>query len=174
MEKLLSEDQYNFVDENDKKFIIAFDKALTNLGYESNGIVPYVCWGKYMTAYSRAGLKTKKYIARFYYRDNCIIFRLYFTNIDKHSKYIQNAPECIKTAFTNLVGACNHCENNCKDEQGNCSHRKTYTIDEVKYEKCDGQVFCFDDHNVETVSDYINLIEEFYPIKKKPTQVKSS
>lgn len=166
MYQLLDAEKYSFVTNKDKEFITGIDSALKELGYENEGIKPYVCWGKYMIAYSKAGRKTKNYVCRFYFRDDCVIFRLYFKNIDDHRNYIENAPDFMKAAFINDVGKCQHCDNNCKDAEDNCSHRKTYTIDGIVYEKCDGQVFLFFDHELENIPKYIELFQEFYPKKK--------
>lgn len=168
IEQQLSAEKFKLINDNDKAFIIAFDKAINNIVYESNGIVPYACWGKFMIGYTKSGQKTKKYIARFYFRkDNSIIFRLYFSKIDKNRDYIENTPDFIKHAFIGDIGKCNHCDNNCKDEHGNCSHVKIYTIDNQVYEKCDGMVFIFNDHSVKNIPSYIELLTTFYPIKKK-------
>ena len=167
MKQILSEEKYNFISDNDKNFILAFDEEMKKIGYESTGIMPYACWGKYMTGYTKSGIKTKKYVARFYYREDGIIFRMYFSQTDKRREYIENAPDYIQCAFINDIGICQHCNNNCKDEYGNCSHRKTYTLHGITYEKCDGQVFYFEHHDTSMISEYIGLIREFYPVRRK-------
>lgn len=166
MKKKLSDPLYDFVSDNDKAFVIAFDKAMHKIGYENSGITPYVCFGKYKIEYSKTGLKTKKVIARFYFRDDDIVLRLYFTKIDKHIAYIENSCDFIKSSFTNDTGKCGHCDNgfNVNDS---CNFRKTYTIDEQVYEKCSGNNFYFDNHDVASVPKYIELITTFYPVKKE-------
>jgi hypothetical protein len=171
MKNLLTDEKYGFISRNDKDFITAYTGAMKDMGYVHNGIEKYVCWGKYMIAYLKEGIKTKKYVSRFYLRDDGVIFRMYFTNIDFHREYIENAPEFIKSAFTGSQGDCRHCSNKCKDENGNCSHRKTYTIDEKAYEKCDGEVFLFENHETENIPEYMKLLREFYPAKKKTASV---
>ena len=166
MKEQLYQPEFDFVSEEDKLFIIAFDRQIASLGYSSEGIKPYVCWGKYVISYSKTGNKTKKYIARFYFRDDCILLRMYFTSINKHRAFIEQAPEEVKSVFVNDIGKCGHCTNNCKDEYGNCSHRKTYTIDGNTYEKCDGLVFEFPDHHVDYIPAYMELIKEFYGSKR--------
>ena len=47
MRNLLSDEIYNFVSQQDKEFIIAFNDAMIEAGYENNGIQPYVVFGKY-------------------------------------------------------------------------------------------------------------------------------
>ena len=64
MKQQLSEKTYAFVSNKNKVFIIAFDEAMHGIGYESSGIKPYVCFGKYKIEYSKAGLKNKKFVAR--------------------------------------------------------------------------------------------------------------
>lgn len=53
MINLLLDEKYNFVTKEDKDFIIAFDDAIIKVGYQSNGINPYVCLGKYKIEYSK-------------------------------------------------------------------------------------------------------------------------
>ena len=47
MQNQLNDKKYNFVSSVDKAFILAFDNAMKKIGYESDGIKPYACWGKY-------------------------------------------------------------------------------------------------------------------------------
>lgn len=160
--------EYDFISDKQKQFVIAFDEAITKAGYESGGIVPYVCLGKYKIEYSRTGLKTKKFVARFYFRDYGIVLRLYFTNIDKHRDYIDNAPDFIKTPFINDVGKCKQCDKNGGGigKKGKCSFKKSYTIGNVLYEKCSGENYYFDNYNLDAIPVYIELIQTFYPDKK--------
>ena len=55
MKKLLTEEQYAFVSQNDKDFIIAFDDYMLKTGYKNNGIQPYVVFGKYKIEYYKPG-----------------------------------------------------------------------------------------------------------------------
>ena len=169
MKELLLDEKYNFISENDKQFIAAFDKAITKAGYESNGINPYVCFGRYKIEYCKTGLKTKKYVARFYFRDSGAVLRMYFTNIDKHREYIENAPEFIKKPFTDSNGKCKQCDKNGGGigKKGKCSFKKSYTIDRVFYEKCAGDTFYFSMDNLENIPKYIELLKTFYPDRKK-------
>lgn len=157
-----------FLNEQDKQFVVSLDDAIQKIGYESSGILPYVCLGKYKIEYTKAGNKTKKFIARFYFRDYGIVLRLYFNNIDKHSKYIEAAPDFIKFPFINDVGKCKHCDQNGGGigKKGKCSFKKTYTIDGNPYAKCSGENFYFDNHEISDIPAYIELIEIFYPPKK--------
>ena len=88
---------------------------------------------------------------------------MFFSRINMHRVYIENAPFRIKAAFVNEHGNCSHCGN---ERDGTCRHRKKYMIDGKVYEKCDGCVFEFWNPSIEKCQDYINLLEEFYPVKK--------
>ena len=44
--------------------------------------------------------------------------------------------------------------------------RKTYVIDRKPIEKCSGVVFAFVNSVVEELFDYIDLLKDFYPVKK--------
>lgn len=167
---LLNEPRFDFCLPEDKNFITRFTECINNFGYDFNGkIGSGYCWGRYMIIYSQTGVKSKKVIARIYIRDNetiihggkefnftnSIVLRLFFSNIDKHSSYIENAPSYIKEPFTNQHGICNHCKEV-------CSFRKTYTLGGKKIEKCSGVAFEFHNPKIEYLEDYINLLKEFY------------
>jgi len=169
MKDLLSDEKYNFISEKEKDFIIAFNDAITEAGYESHGIQPYVCLGKYKIEYSKAGLKNKKFVARFYFRDSGIVLRLYFTNIDKHREYIEKSPEFIKNPFINGVGKCKQCDKSGggMGKKGKCSFKKSYTIDNVLYEKCAGENYYFDSKDIANIPRYIELLTTFCPDRKR-------
>jgi len=116
-------------------------------------------WVRYMITYTKTG--AKKVITRIYIRDDGIVLRMHFSNIDKHRAYIENAVEHIKSAFTGDLGSCG-----CNPRNENCRHRKTYTIDGKKIEKCGGAEFEFWTPTVEKSADYTALLEKFYPSKK--------
>ena len=99
MKVLLENPKYECIDEQNKSFIVAFNDAMIAAGYENNDIQPYIVFGKYKIEYYKSGTKTKKYIARVYIRDDGIILRLYFSDIDKHRDYIEKAPDFIKKPF---------------------------------------------------------------------------
>lgn len=162
MQEILPEERFEIISEADKAFILAFDEGIQRLGYDfGGGIGDGYCWGKYMVIYAKTGAKTKKAIARIFIRETSIALRLFLNNIDKHAEYIQRAPGHIKETFTNSYGDCS-----CNPQKDNCRMRKTYTIDGEKREKCSGVVFEFWSPTVEKCSDYIQLLEEFYPVKK--------
>ena len=114
-----------------------------------------------MIVYAKTGVKTKKVIARIYIREDSIILRLFLNNVDKHTEYIENAPEHIKEAFVGPNGNCS-----CNPKKENCRMRKTYVMDDRLIEKCGGVIFEFWNPTVEKCQDYIDLLKEFYPVKK--------
>jgi len=139
---------------------------MVRAGYENNGIQPYVVFGKYKIEYYKPGNKTKKYIARIYFRDDEIVLRLYFSNIDKHRGYIEKSIDYIKKPF---IDGSHRCEKpNCKGVGNDkCRYRKTYTIDGVLYIKCAEQSFCFYQMDAENASKYVELLTTFYPNRKR-------
>ncbi len=162
--KIMDEERFEFVSDLDKAFILAFDDEMTRLGYDFGGkIGSGFCWGKYMVIYSKSGVKNKKVVARIYIRDVDIVLRLFFSGIDKHRAYIENAPANIKEVFTGDFGNCRHCHN---DDDGVCMFRKTYTLDGRLIEKCNGDTFWFHKPIIQEINDYIALFTEFYPGKK--------
>ena len=168
MEKLLADEKFSFVSEQDKAFIVAFDAAMLAAGYENNGIQPYVVFGRHKIEYSKAGLKTKKYVARIYLRDDGIALRLYFTDVDRHRGTIEGAPDFIKAPFVNDRGRCKQCDQNGGGigRKGKCAFKKTYTIDGVLHEKCAGDNYFFNSHDIGNVPRYIDLLAAFYPGRK--------
>ena len=161
IEELLSERRFNIISEPDKKFIIAFDAAINELGYDCGGVIGSGAGRcSYMIAYSKTDVKTLQVFARIYIGSSGeIILRLYFSNIDKHRSYIENAPVHIKSVFTGEYGNCKHCEKNL------CKFKKIYIIDGRDYEKCNGLVFEFWQPDLDKLPDYIGLFSEFYPKK---------
>jgi len=168
IEQLLKDDRFNFVSKENKKFIQEFTKEMNLIGYDFGGAIgDGYCWGHFMVIYS----KNKKVIARIFIRNNgikiwggkehkwnnCIVLRLFFTGIDKHMKYIENASSHIKEPFINDQGICSHCGEK-------CHNRKNYTINGQKIEKC-GYVFSFSDPKIENIKDYIDILKEFYAKK---------
>lgn len=161
-EERLDEKRFDFISASDKAFIAAFDKEVKNLGYDYGGVIGEgACWGKNMMIFSKTGVKSKPVAARIFIREDCIILRLFFNDVDKHRAYIENAPAHIKEVFTNNYGNCS-----CNPKKENCRMRKTYNIDGKQFEKCSGVVFEFWKPCLEKLPDYIYLLTEFYPVKK--------
>jgi len=162
MAQILSEERFSIVSAADKGFILSFDKGMNELGYDFGGAIgDGYCWGKYMIIYSKTGVKSKKVIARIFIRESGIVLRLFFNDVDKHRAYIESAPEHIKSVFVNSHGDCS-----CNPKKENCRMRKAYTIDGRRIEKCSGVVFEFWNPTAEKLTDYINLLAAFYPVKK--------
>ena len=148
---------------DDQSFLRALDEGFRKLGYASDGIQPYVCWGKYVVSYYRPGLKTKKYVSRIYLRDDGILFRMYFSNVDAHMEAVMSAPDYIRAAFTREYGRCTRCRGDKLGVNGTCLHRKSYTLFGTRYDMCDGQVFLFDERTLSAVDAYLSLLCAFYP-----------
>jgi hypothetical protein len=164
MNDILQDERFNFISGDDKAFMLAFNNEMAGLGYDfGSKIVSGFCWGKYMVIFTKSGAKSNKVYARIYIRDSSIVLRLFFTDIDAHREFIENAPSYIKEVFTGEHGACNHCKN---EKAGNCKFRKTYTLSGRFIEKCNGITFEFHEPGVQKISDYMALFTEFYPQKK--------
>lgn len=164
MRQIIDRPTYDFISEKDKKFIIAFDEAIKDIGYESGGLIGNgYCWGRYMIIYAKTGVKSKKVAARIYIRDSSIVLRLFFSNIDKHRSYVENAPEFIRAPFVGNHGDCRHCHN---EKDNKCKFRKSYTIHNRLIEKSNGIVFEFADPDLDKLPDYLALLKEFYPVGK--------
>ena len=165
MIKILNENRFDYMTDNDKAFVLAFNDEMKRLGYDFGGeIGSGFCWGKYMIVYRKLGVKSKKVFARIYMRDASIVLRLFFSKIDEHREYIENAPPYIKQVFTGDSANCNHCDN---ERVGRCRFRKVYTLEERKIEKCNGNTLRFEKPEISRIVDYIDLFTEFYPNHKK-------
>ncbi len=169
IEEQLKKQEYDFISENEKQFVCVFSKSMQEIGYANDGITPYVCLGRYKIEYYKAENKTKKVIARFYFRDSGIVLRLYFTDIDRHREYIEKAEDFIKNPFINNTGRCKQCDKNGGGigKKGKCSFKKTYTIDGIMYSKCAGENYYFTNRDLSAIPKYIELIETFYTAKVK-------
>jgi hypothetical protein len=163
--KILEEARFDIVSPRDKAFIAAFDNAIAGLGYDFGGrIGDGYCWGPYMIIYAKTGVKAKKVAARIYIREDGIVLRLFFSKIDAHSAFIEQAPLYIREVFTGPHADCNFCENK---KDGLCSFRKTYTLDGRTISKCSGVAFEFHEPDEEKLPDYMALLAEFYPPPKR-------
>lgn len=133
MKDILQEEGFSFISNEDKAFIRAFDGEMNKLGYDfGDQIGSGYCWGKYMMIYTKSGAKSKKVYARIYIRDDSVVLRLFFSDIDQHRAYIERAPLHIKDVFAGEHGACQHCRS---EEGGGCRFRKTYSLDGQRIEK---------------------------------------
>ncbi len=150
----------------DTEFIVVFNAEMNRLGYICNRVLGGGdgCDQK-MFAFTKAGVKSQKVYARVYLWGNEWILRLYFSQVDKHTEFIEQAPDFIQQAFTGDYGTCGHCNN--RKEDGSCNHRKSYTIHGRPYELCDGYAFGFTSPSKERIPDYIKLFLTFYPERKR-------
>jgi hypothetical protein len=165
MDTLLDEPRFDYVSTTDKAFVQAFDNEMTRLGYTHGGAIgDGFCWGRHMLIYRKQGVKSQTVYARVYLREADIVLRLFFNNIDKQRTHIEQATEHIKQVFTGPFGDCHHCHN---EKDGQCRFRKTYSIDDVFIEKCNGNTFWFFKPMQEKLPDYINLFTAFYPPRKR-------
>lgn len=161
IEEQMAERQYNFIQEKDRNFIIEFTKALENMGYTYGGEIGNgYCWGRYMLIFRKAHVKSKNVVARIYIREDSILLRLFLNKVTKHAPYINSSPDFIKNVFTGDYGNCKHCKGD------HCKFRKDYEIDGIHFEKCNGTTFEFSYPTVERLTDYIQLLQEFFPPKK--------
>ena len=158
IEERLTEERFSIITEPDKAFILAFDKEISEFGYDYGGHIGWgACWGRYMIIYSKVGIKSKQVAARIFIRDNSIVLRLFLNNVDKHTQYIENTPEHIKAVFTGAHGECS-----CSPRKENCRMRKSYAIGGKQVEKCSGVVFEFHQPDISKLHDYMGLFGEFY------------
>lgn len=165
MKKLMQGQMFGYISDADKAFVVKFDELMQNRGYICTSLGDGYCWGRHMAIYVKDGVKSKKSYARLYLRDDDIVLRFYFSNVDKHRRRIEAAPEFVKSVFTGEFGKCGHCHN--EKEDGGCGHRKSYTVDGKLYEKCDGFTFWFCAPEIRNMDTYMELFDEFYLQKKK-------
>ena len=167
IKEVLSERRFDIISEHNKAFIVAFDKAINRLGYDYGNIIGsgYGAYGLYMIIYGKTGVKSRPCAARIYISaDGEVTLRLFFSKINVHSQYVENAPTHIKDVFTGEEGNCRGC--GIRDGKCKFNSEKPYTIDGQLFNKCSAQVFNFYSPSVEKLSDYMGLLEEFYPAKK--------
>jgi hypothetical protein len=161
MKDILAADPFSFLSEPARAFILAFDAAAGRIGYDCGGAIGSgYCWGRYMIIYRRRGGKSRQVAARIYIRDSGIVLRLYLSDVGRHQAYLEQAPDFIKTAFTNNFGRCRHCHN---EKDGLCRHRKSYVLAGEAIEKCDGYTFEFTEIDCRVIPDYLELLQLFYP-----------
>jgi len=162
MDDLLSERRFDIISEHDKGFINAFDKAMNVFGYDCENMVGSgLVWGLFMFVYGKTGTKSRACAARIYVKeDGAITLRLFLTKVEKHMKYIENAPAYIKDGFNFATGDCTSCNSS-------CTQGKVYTIEGQLMNKCSHATFYFNEPSVDKLPDYMGLLAEFYPTKKR-------
>ena len=122
--------------------------------------------GKIYAHIQKIRRKVKKAVARIYIRENSVAFRLFLSDITKHSDSIAAMPEHITAAFTGADGRCRHCRGDV------CRFQKIYEINGTRYEKCNGEVFTFTNASAEKLGDYIALFREFnMPSSKRSAEM---
>lgn len=162
IERQMGEEQFGFIAEKDRLFIIEFTEKLEQMGYTYGGTIGSgFCWGRYMLIFRKANVKSKNVAARIYIKEDSIVLRFFFNQVTKHAAYIDSAPEHIRIAFTGDYGTCKHCRGD------SCKFRKDYEIGGVHYEKCNGTTFEIHNPDVEKLEDYLALFREFYPPSRK-------
>jgi len=166
MKEFLAERRFDIINGPDKAFIIAFDSAINELGYDFGGAIGsgFAAGCALMIIYGKTGVKSRPCAARIYIRENGITLRLYLNKIDNHRPYIENAPTHIKDVFTGENESCT----GCSFHDGKCKYKytKAYTIDGRLINKCDAKAFVFTNPSMEKLPDYISLLSEFFPLKK--------
>ena len=161
MEEILSERRFNNISESDKSFIIAFNKAMNEMGYDFGDAISFGLDIGMTIKYGKTGTKTRPCPAHIEIGRSgiALTLRLFLTKIDAHQQYIESAPAHIKNIFISTHGDCDSCNINF------CSP-KTYTIDGRLIRKCKHSTFYINNPSVENLPDYMGLLAEFYPIKK--------
>ena len=163
MKPVLSEKRFDYVSKADKEFVDAFNREMNALGYTfGDEIGSGYCWGRHMLIYRNPSLKSQKVFARIYLRDKSTVLRMFFSNVDKHSAYIETALAFINEAFTGSFGKCGYCAG----REDKCMFRKSYTIGGKPYEKCSGCTFEFAKPSVKRLDGYIGLFTTFYPNRR--------
>lgn len=160
MDQLLGEPRFDFLSAEDQQFILAFDAQMQALGFGFGSLIgDGYCWGRYMVIYRRKGVKSDKVVARLYLRDDGVVLRFFFSDIDRHRTYIEGASAHIQAVFTGPAADCQHCHN---QKDGKCRFRKTYTLFNRRIEKCNGLTFEYAHPRLEYLDDYMALFREFY------------
>jgi len=155
LEEKLMEERFGHISEANKTFILVFNKIFEELGFDYGGsILGDIVYGK-------TGVKSRPCPARIIIKDKTgeITLRFYLKNIDKHSRYIENAAPHIKDAFVFDWGNCSKCMATCKS-------MKIYNIDGRQFDKCCHSTAFFSNPTLEKLPDYIALYSEFNPVKK--------
>ncbi len=171
MEAILQEARFNFVSEQNKAFMVAFNQEMNRLGYDFVGTIGTgYGWGKYMVIYTKTGVKSQAVYARIYLQEDGITLRLFLNNVDQHEAFIEKAPAHIKALFTAEDTLCKHDRD---DQDGNCRSRfrRTYTIDGQRIEQCMPLTYYIPQPEMQRLPDYIALFAEFYAGKRAISRI---
>ncbi len=165
MEGILKEPRFDFLSEQSKAFLCAFNREMEGLGYHfGQSIGDGYCWGRFMVIYRKRGVKSQQVFARVYLGENDIVLRLFLNHIDRHRAFIERAEPFILAPFTGKRGDCAHCHN---EKNGSCKFRKSYMLFDRSIDKCNGITFEFFEPDLARLPGYMALFREFYPEKKK-------
>lgn len=151
--KTLTEEQYSFLAEKDRTFLVHFTEAITARGFCVFAV------DNTMFVYTRGSECTKHIAARIVLNSGTILLRMYFGDITKHQAYIRTAPNYIREVFLGGDGDCQHCGN---ERNGFCRYRKNYEIGGTAYGKCGGWAFTFGHPEEERLEGYLGVFDEFY------------
>ena len=165
IQEQMQEGRFDFMSACDKAFVIQMTEALAAQGYTyGDTIGDGICWGRYMLIFCKAGAKSKKVAARIYIREDSVAFRLFLSDVTSHAAFITHAPPYIQEVFVGPQGNCKHCRGT------HCQFQKSYEINGVKIEKCNGETFTFANAQVEQIPDLIALFRAFYAPKRRPAK----
>ena len=164
LQELLQEERYSIVSNADKDFIISYDQFMSDMGYDFGGaIAAGIDDGTFAIQYKKSEGKNKSPFSRVHInKDGSLRLRLYFSDIEKHQKYIESSPAHIKSAFAFDEGNCLILNTGEPCVKG-CKGMKRYTIDGVDYVKCHHSIAHFRNPTVDRLPDYIALLSQFYP-----------
>lgn len=163
MKKLLSDVYHQYIPDETCVWLLDFENQMERLGFEKILIGDFARWGSDTVAFIKPNIKAKTYIVKISFDGQSVQFRLYCRNVKKLQAFIEAAPMHIREIFTSEIGNCARClVGGCVKPDGSCSHRKIYTINGVRYEKCDGKVFYASDFSRHPVEDFIALIREIH------------
>lgn len=161
IEQQMQESRFDFISAQDKRFVIEMTNALERAGYTYGGVIgDGICWGRYMLIFRKAGVKSKKVMARIYLRENSVALRLFLSDVTKRATFISAAPDFIQQAFTGEQGKCSHCRGE------SCRFRKSFVLNGTTIDKCNGEVFLFEQPTVERIPAYMALFSQFYKVAK--------
>ena len=153
MEKVLSERKIDITAQSEKAFLLAFDKAINDLGYDfgcviGSGSIHFPL----MINYVKNGTHNSP-AARVYISEGRVAVKLLLKKITPHFGYIKSASDSIKGVFTSHHGDCAACLNKCRTQS-------KYTIDGHFIQKCNLSRKL--DPSLNKLPDYMDLFMEFF------------
>ena len=160
----LTERRFKIVSKTNKELIIAFDKAISEMGYDFGGTIRAGhSWGsQMMIIYGKTGTKSRPCAARIWIKTDDVLFQIYFNNIDAHRQYIEAAPDYIREVFTGSFGT--H-DKGCTSCRGSRCGPKEFTIDGHFKGICRDAPFFLKNISLKRLPEYMDLFSEFYEKK---------